>query len=406
MSLKYYYFSILFMIIMHFSVNAQPLDNGFVVYHSYTSYDAWNSKMYLLDLEENNIIEIGRDWNIDHEMNGHISPDGTKLVFMGDDKGEPRDWDIYLWEIGSSDQPINLTHGYDRRDEDPKFSPDGTKIVFKQAYWSSSVNGFIFDIKELDLSGNIINTVTSYNQVEESMPYYTADGLKIIYASSGGADGDIYSIDQDGSNNSIIESQSSVQEYYPIVRDSETYFFTRWVSASDHHDQVYIGNFNGDPAVKAAFNVSTADYSDAYPAGGDLAFFSSTRSGGRGAYDLYIGDVSTGEVWNMDTFGSINTYRNELGACYNENSYEDLLSNEIIQKQVGSVYPNPGSDGIFNLKIDKEYQLSVISIDGKLIVERQVSDGEIVDLSTQDRGIYFFVLKSKEELQALKVLIR
>ena len=62
-------------------------------------------------------------------MNGVFSPDGTKIVFMGDKKKGQRNWDIFLWTVGGG-EPVNLTNG-GGRDEDPKFSPDGTKIVFK-----------------------------------------------------------------------------------------------------------------------------------------------------------------------------------------------------------------------------------------------------------------------------------
>lgn len=383
-----------------------PITKGFLVYHSYSDYNAWDSKMFLYNFEREHHTEISKNWNIDHAMNGHISPDGTKLVFMGDDKGEPRDWDVYLWEIGSSEHPVNLTHSYERRDEDPKFSPDGSKIVFKQAYWSSSVNDFVFDLKEMDLSGEIINIITSHDRIEESMPYYTSDGESVVYATDGGANGDIYLINSDGTNNTILADESNTQEYYPIVRDSETFFYSRWVSSSDYHDQVYLGYFNGAPAISLPFNLLSADNSDAYPAGEDYAFFSSTRNGGKGAYDLYLGDINTGEVWNLDILGTINTNRNELGPCYNENT-PDYTSNSVMESlEKMEIFPNPSNDGVFHVSTNQKYLLNVFDINGRFILRRNIRNSDSIDLSKNETGLYLFVLQSDNELHTKQVFVK
>jgi hypothetical protein len=57
--------------------------------------------------------------------------------------------------------------------------------------------------------------------------------------------------------------------------------------------------------------------SDPFPYGTDAVFFSSTRSGGEGGYDLYLTGIDSEEVlslseWNPD----INTPLDELGAVF------------------------------------------------------------------------------------------
>ena len=192
-----------------------PLNKGVIIYHSYSDYDAWDSELFMYDFSTNTKDTLSLNWNIDNEMNAHISPDGSKIVFMGDDSGLPRDWDIYIWNIGSEDAPNNLTSRNNLRDEDPKFSPDGNSIVFKQNS----------DIKVMNLKGTIIDEITNNgSSVEESMPYYTTDSHKIIYAKGAKKNSDIYIINNDGTDDTPLYNLVDVQEYYPIVIDNFSFF--------------------------------------------------------------------------------------------------------------------------------------------------------------------------------------
>ena len=297
-----------------------PLHDGDLVFHSYQDYADWSSLIFIYNFLTANKMELSAYWDIDNAMNASISPDGSKMVFMGDDKGLPRDWDVYLWDMNSTNPPVNLTKQYNARDEDPKFSPDGNSIIFKQ-------NG---DIKIMDLSGNITSAITSDGMLtEESMPYYTTDGQKIIYAKNAGANFDIYSINADGTGDVALYEEVNIAEYYPIVRDSSTLLYTRWISGSDHHDQIYLGDFNGNSNALNT-NDTTANNSDPFPKGGDNLFFVSDRSGGNGAYDMYYGKISDGTVWSLGDDDKFNSYLNELAPNYSEQITNNNLQN-IIQ---------------------------------------------------------------------------
>lgn len=284
-----------------------PEGTGLIVFHRYSSYDSWDSVLLMIDLADHSLTEISADWDIDHAMNAHFSPDGSQLVFMGDQRGGERDWDVFLWTLGSSEPPRNLTEGWGTRDEDPKFTPAGT-IVCKSSY----------DLIELDTDGSVLATLTSDGAaIEQSMPFATVDGSQVIYARGAGETSDLHLIRRDGAGDTVAQGAEGIQEYYPIVRDSQTYLFTRWVSATNVHDQVYLGHWDGTPAQALPLNDESSNDSDAFPYGEDAVLLSSTRSGGIGGYDLYVADINSEKVvslseWNPD----INTALEELGAAY------------------------------------------------------------------------------------------
>ncbi|MBS1745842.1 MAG: PD40 domain-containing protein [Bacteroidetes bacterium] len=291
------------------SNNSLPKLTGKLVYHQYAEYGK-ASKLFLYNFATNSLSEISKNWNIYNPINAHFNYDGSAITFMGETSADSK-WDIYIWQVNSTNMPLNLTKDDGCRDEDPKFSPDGLHICFKQ-----TPNGKTGNIKIMDLDGNITNNVTS-NTIESGMPYYTSDGKALIYAMGAGNSSDIYMINIDGTNNHPLFNTMNVQEYYPIVMNDSVVLYTRWVNSNLHYDQVFTGNITGAGSSRLAFNSSNADYSDAFPCNDSLLVLSCDKNGGHGAYDLYIANINTGMMWPLDSYNTgINTSLNELGACF------------------------------------------------------------------------------------------
>jgi hypothetical protein len=289
---------------------------GRVVYHSYVSYNDGSSQLFTLNLGSGVLTNISHGWtNLQDPMNAHWSPDGSKIVFMArPKKGNKASlyFDIFLYTIGGSGNPIDLTNTPSLHDEDPKFSPDGTKIVYKVR--PSTLN-------EMDLSGRLLNSIISTPGPERSMPYYTADGRSIWFASQPSSDrtqSSIHRIDLNGSNEVVAVDTPGVLDYYPVRDVVGQFLYTRWSSPTNLHDQIYM--FDGSAGVSLPFNTSDADYSDAAATGPQYVVLSSTKSGGRGGYDLYLADRNTGAMWSLSSYNSgVNTSREELGASYTPN---------------------------------------------------------------------------------------
>lgn len=287
----------------------QPALLGRLIFHSYTCYTCNDSEIFLYNFATGKLSNLSDAWNITHPMNAHFSPDGKSIVFMGLQQGSG--WDIFSWRIGSSEVPKNLTAQYgNQRDEDPKYAADGTRIVFKQ-------NG---RLKEADTLGNIVRSF-DVPQAEASMPYYGKADSVILYSAdeASGTETDIFQISLKTGFIKPLAAQPDIQEYYPIVRDDTSYLYSRWYSASNRSDQVYLGFLNGRNPQRLLFNEPVADFSDAYPVNSRFVILSSTAAGGRGGYDLFVADLLSGAKWSMSTYHlSVNSSKNELGACYTE----------------------------------------------------------------------------------------
>lgn len=286
----------------------QPALSGRLLFHSYSCYSCNDSKLYLYDFAARTLSVLSNGWAISNTMNAHFSPGGKSIVFMGTPQASDN-WDVFIWRIGSATQPVNLTSKFGTsRDEDPKFSTDGSKIIFKQ-------NG---QMKEMDTLGNILNSI-SVAQREASMPYYVKGDTSVLYAGNEatGTTADIYRVSLITGFVYALSSLASVEEYYPIARDDTSFLFTRWYSSANHNDQVYMGYLNGKTSLRLPFNESDQNYSDAFPVNHQYVILSSTRPGGKGSYDLYLADILTGERWSLSSYHvGINSTGNELGACY------------------------------------------------------------------------------------------
>ena len=124
-----------------FAVSAEDLavPKGWLLWHSYTSYEAGDSQLYLQN-PQGEISEITGDFI--HAMNGNFGKSPDDIVFMAIDENAD-EWDIFLYE----DKTVtNLTENSGYRNEDPKWSPDGKSIVFKRGYWNADVNDFTYNL--------------------------------------------------------------------------------------------------------------------------------------------------------------------------------------------------------------------------------------------------------------------
>lgn len=280
---------------------------GWLLWHSYSEYSAMDSRLYLRT-PQGKISEISGDFV--HAMNGDFGSSPCDIVFMAIDSSAD-EWDIYRYNAING-QITNLTEKSGFRNEDPKFSPDGKKVVFKRGYWDNSRNDFTYNLAEMELSNGEITMLTDDTN-EQSMPYYSENGKYIYYSEYINGISSIHRLNRESGKTEEIFAEKDVTAYYPVVHGEDLYF-TKWNSADNGNDMIV--KYNGDTVTTLPFNSADFNVSDACPVSADAMIYSSTQNGN---YDLYCYNGS--ENFSFD-FG--NTEKHELGAAFY--SSEELKS--------------------------------------------------------------------------------
>lgn len=301
-----------------------PKVSGKIVYHTYSNYSDGDSKIYIFDFEtKKNICISDKFKGIFNAMNANFRSNGSEIVFMAmTDKKVKDEWDIFTYNF-ETENLTNLTKGNRLSDEDPKYSPDGRKIIFKQGYLSELENKVIFNLVEMDLDTKELRNITD-DLDEDSMPFYSADGKSIYYArSTGEKSSKICNVNLERENEiSSIYSENGVNCYYPTIY-KDTLYFSKDYSKTNKSDVIIKMDLNTKLITVPSFNSSDFDCSDASAISDRYIIISSTIPGGKGGYDLYIADVETGKLWPMEIFGhGINDEKHQLGASYYVESIE------------------------------------------------------------------------------------
>lgn len=269
--------------------------------------------------------------NLHHTINAHFSPDGKMLTFAGIWNDDPPEWDVFRCRIDGSSL-TRLTGPNGLRDEDPKFSPDGSQIVYKHNRK---------DINLMAVDGRMVRTLDIAPAVaERSMPYFTADGKTVLFADGKGAEMNIYRCAIAGGRAEPVANEEGIQEYYPIAWTGGRILYSRWTGKTENerHDQIYAIENGQSSTFRAPLNLPESDSSDAFPINARLILFSSLRTG-TGGYDLFVGDTVTGEVSKLQALRPdvvLNTAKHEFGVAYS--TFSSQVEVKVTRPAHGAVF--------------------------------------------------------------------
>ena len=182
------------------------------------------------------------------------SPDSTRIAWWSRRVGN---YDIWVTDV--LDDPKqqakiqkNLTPDSDATDRNPRFSPDGTKILFE----SKREGDWELFVMDSDTGKNIVPV--TQNEKTERNGSWSRDGKKILFESIRDGNFEIYVIDADGANPVNLTNH----------KKSDT--FPRWspngrriafVSTRDGNKEIYAMDANGDNPV----NLSNDAGDDNFP---------------------------------------------------------------------------------------------------------------------------------------------
>lgn len=284
---------------------------GKVLWHSYTAYGDGSSQIFVRNIAAGSTTQIsgGTGWTgISDPMNGVFNNDGTYIVFMAIKNTA---WNIFAVPAGGG-TPTNLTNSTGTtRNEDPKLSNDGTKVIWKQK------QGTTYRIMSAPISFSgtpALGTTTTMKTgtVENSMPFVDSAFSKLYYSPGTGS----FTVASQALASGVTTGSAttiSTNGYYPIVRWSDDTVFWADRTTQGSNDQIaYKAGGTGTTTIPS-INDCNGNNSDPWPvASSTYVFFSSTTPGG---YQLYLGDVSSGTRWNMSSWYT-DTAKAHLGAAY------------------------------------------------------------------------------------------
>ena len=265
------------------------LPAGWLLWHSYSDYHNYDSQLFLR-APEGDIIEITGDFK--SPMNGSFGKFPHDIAFMALDNSN--EWNIYLYNAITR-KAVNLSENSGFHCEDPKFSPNGQKIVFKRSRENR------FQLAELDLHTRQITLVTD-DLSEKSMPYYSNDGQWIYFAENL----EIRKINIQDHNISTVYSEGGVNAYYPICYGDKLYF-TKQISLNNPHDCIM--QYDGTDVFFCAIDSPNFDCSDPCPISKNTMIFSLAKSSGN--YDLYYFNGT-----DSLPLTELNSDKKDLGACF------------------------------------------------------------------------------------------
>jgi TolB protein len=135
------------------------------------------------------------------------SPDGTRIAFSGNQRGNP---DIYIIDVDGTN--LRRITNHEGADQAPAWSPDNTKIAFSSTRDGDQIKDiFVMDIsRHTEEEGNIPYQLT-FDDTLDIDPDWSPDGQYLVYAAHtfGAAHATLFIIDIHGEQRSQLTKENT-----------------------------------------------------------------------------------------------------------------------------------------------------------------------------------------------------
>ena len=156
------------------------------------------NEIYVMDADGGNLQNLTN--NLNNDSSPSWSPDGKRIVFSSARGGHLRNEfvgitdEIYVMDAdGENEQRLTENP---KNDWDPIWSPDGKRIAFSSDRKGDLAN---YEIYVMDADGENEQRLTE-NRVDDKSPSWSPDGKRIVFYSNMEGNYEIYVMDADGGN--------------------------------------------------------------------------------------------------------------------------------------------------------------------------------------------------------------
>lgn len=215
----------------------------------FESYRDGNGNIYMMDAVDSNSDSNGDNLkrltkNTGDDEDPTFSPSGTKKIAFTSNRvtraNPDGDYEIYVMKAkpeGTKNHPRQLTNNVGITDEEPSFSPDGTKIVF-----TSDRDGDD-NIYMMNVDGTGFTQLTA-DPNGDGGPSFSPDGTKIVFSSRRNGNPKIYVMDAKDEEDNVTHDSGPDGEgdnMIPITNDPNA--FDGFAAFSPEQDKIVFSRF-------------------------------------------------------------------------------------------------------------------------------------------------------------------
>ena len=214
------------------TLGALPGGNGLIAWQNNNDLFFANSQIWVMNPDGTDMVQLTTTGR-----NGHPSwsPNGSQIAFASNRDGND---EIYVMNADGSGQTRLTNSG--STDTSPSWSPDGSQIAFASF-------GASYDILVMNVDGSSQTNITNH-PAEDLYPSWSPDGSKIAFQTNRDGDGEIYTVNSDGTGLANVSNSSSTHEGGPNWSpDGSTLVFESFSSGSQ---DIYVMNAAGGGATK------------------------------------------------------------------------------------------------------------------------------------------------------------
>ncbi|MDQ1729165.1 MAG: hypothetical protein QOD33_1290 [Pyrinomonadaceae bacterium] len=246
-----------------------------------------NPDIYLMDLDGSNQVQLTTSLAYDDEPKW--SPDGSKIAFISARDGN---FEIYTMNADGSAQ-TRITNNI-LADGFPAWSHDGTKIAFIRGNLD---NPATFEVYVMNANGSNEMRLTN-DSVIDGVPAWSPDGSRIVFMSGGTTVFDpnsfeIYAINADGSNRTRLTNNTVADGQPSYSPNGAKILFASGDALNPNGIEIFVMNPDGSSRTRLTSNTVT----DGFPAwsfDGSNIVFASGNVNDETSVELFVMNANGG----------------------------------------------------------------------------------------------------------------